>query len=90
MNTKPNPLIESTQFIAASAVFKGLNRLWTEFDESNSPFQWGGNNRTLVTAEAILNHLDGRGNITPRFLESLRTRLHNLSPDLQLHIDLES
>ena len=51
--------IETAQFITASAAFKGLKRLWTEFTESNPPFAWGDNNRTLVTAEAILNHLDG-------------------------------
>lgn len=88
--SKPNPKIETTQFIAASAVFKGLKGLWTEFAESDPPFSWGGSNRTLVTAEAILNHLDGCANATPRFVESLRTRLQKISPNLQLYVDLEN
>ena len=88
--SKTNPQIETAQFIPASAAFKGLQRLWTEFTESNPPFVWGENNRTFVTAAALLNHLDNRADVTPRFVESLRTRLRRLSSDLQLYIDLEN
>ena len=88
--SQSNPKLEATQFITASAAFKGLKGLWTEFAESNPPFSWGDNNRTLVSAEAILNHLDGCAKATPRLVESLRLRLRRLSPDLQLYVDLEN
>jgi len=88
--SKTNPQIQTAQFIPASVAFKGLKRLWNEFVESNPPFSWGGSNRTLVTAEAIINHLDGCANATSRLVESLRSRLKKISPDLQLFVDLEN
>jgi len=82
--------IETVQFIAASKIFTGLEHLWMEFNDSNPPFHWGGNNRTLVSAEAILNHLDSCANVTERSVEFLRARLLQISPALQLNIDLET
>jgi len=87
---RSNPQIQTVQFIPASAAFKGLKRLWNEFAESNPPFSWGGSNRTLVTAEAVIDHLDGCANATPRLVKCLRARLKNISPDLQLFVDLEN
>jgi hypothetical protein len=80
---------QTCKFIQASGLFKRLNKLWDEFSESNPAFTWGSNNRSLVVAEAILNHLDGCAIDNERQLETLRKRIADLPEGGQTYVDLE-
>jgi len=79
------------QFILASDLFKGLENLWAAFADSSPPFSWGDNNRTLVTAEAILNHCDNTDSLAGlRSVATLRLRIANLPQKGQTYVDLEN
>lgn len=51
---------QTCEFVPSSELFAGKEgkRIWNQFVECNQDFSWGGNNRSLVTVEAILDCLD--------------------------------
>jgi hypothetical protein len=77
-------------FVHASDLFRGLNKLWDEFVDSAPPFSWGDNNRSLVDADSILNHLDGCSHVTDSLVTELRKRVDLLPKGGLTYIDLEN
>lgn len=78
-------------FVKASDLFKGLSTLWDICADSNPPFTWGDNNRSLVTAVTILDHLDLIGleaGKEEKQLETLRKRVEKIG--LDTYVDLEN
>ena len=90
MTTKHSPLVQTCSFVAASDVFKGLNALWTALVESDPPFSWGSNNRSLINSTNLTSYLDGQGFDDPvgDQLTVLIERLDALPTDI--YIDLEN
>ena len=80
---KWEPVLCVTDFILASDVFskKALSIL----AESNPPFTWGDNNRSLVTANFIAAHLEQLDN--QKLLKITIQRLRSLG---ETYIDLEN
>lgn len=72
------------QYVPVSEVFDGFREVWNEMVEGDCPFTWGDNNRSLVTASSILNHLD---NTTVEVPDDFRERLENLG---EMYVDLEN
>lgn len=79
--------IHTCQFVEASDLFKGLGELYDEFSNSEPDFSWGGNNRTLVGGEAILNHLENCEIENQRQMKTLRRRVRKLPEGV--YVDLE-
>jgi hypothetical protein len=69
-------------------LFDGLDNLLDEFCNNSPPFSWGDNNRTLVTAEAIIDYLDGCGVENADELDILRQRINAIG--FQMYVDLEN
>ena len=82
--------VQETKFVPASHLFKGLRKLWIALGESDPDFTWGSNNRSLVTAECILNHLDNRAVVPTRQQDAFRKRCQQLPGGLQCYVDLEN
>jgi hypothetical protein len=81
--------IHTCKYVHASGLFKGLTNLWNEFADSDPPFSWGDNNRSLVDPASILNHMDGSGVIeNQRQVETLRKRVEKLPAGV--YVDLEN
>jgi hypothetical protein len=80
--------VYNSQFVLCSDLFDGLDNLLYEFCNSSPPFSWGDNNRTLVTAKAIIDHLDGSAVENATELETLRGRVNSVG--LQMLVDLEN
>lgn len=86
---KWKPVFASTKFVEASAVFGDLPKAWDALCESSPGFTWGDNNRSLVDAETIRNHLrdvdmpEGSGDQ----IETAISRLDSLG---QEYVDLEN
>lgn len=81
--------IQRCRFVRASELFTGLADLWQEFVNSDPPFSWGDNNRSLVDPKAILNHMDGSGVIESKTqVETLRKRIEKLPSGV--YVDLEN
>lgn len=77
-------------FVDCCDLFQGLHLLYCEFVNSRPPFSWGDNNRTLVTAESILDHLDACDIDHPKQLKELRKRVEGLIEGNQTYVDLEN
>jgi len=82
--------IERCSFALCSEMFNELDDLCNEFCDSEPPFSWGDNNRSLVTGEAILNHLDNCNIKNESQLDALRKRIVKLPQGNQTYIDLEN
>ena len=82
--------IQETQFVLASDLFKGLRKLWEQLVDSNPNFTWGSNNRSMVTAETLLDHLEDCTNVNERSVSELDKRCQDLPEGLQCYIDLEN
>lgn len=85
-----SPLVQTCRFVTASDVFKGLGLLWTTLVESDPPFSWGSNNRSLVSSVDLTMYLDGQGLDDPAGaqLTTLIERLDALPSDI--YVDLEN
>lgn len=81
--------VYQAQFVLCSDLFDGLTNLLDEFCNSSPPFSWGDNNRTLVTAEAILDYLDNCNVENELELKTLRERVFAIGT-LQMYVDLEN
>lgn len=84
--------IETCQFVNSSVLFKGLQGLSDAFAGSEPDCTWGDNNRSLVTADFIRDHLDNHlhlhlGDKLERQLKTLRRRI--LKIGTQMLVDLE-
>ena len=78
-------------FVLASDLTKGLKRFWSDFCDSEPSFSWGDNNRSLVTAKAILDHCDNTESLADhRSLRLLRLRVAKLPEGQQTYVDLEN
>ena len=80
--------IQSCEFVSGFELFTGLQLLWDEFAESDPDFSWGSNNRSLVTAKSILDHLDNSNIENEKQMETLRKRVKVIGGDM--YVDLES
>jgi hypothetical protein len=81
--------IQSCRFVLASDLFDELDELWNAIACSDPDFTWGDNNRSLVTAEVLLDHCDSNGVESPQ-LDSLRQRVKTLPDGNQTYVDLEN
>jgi hypothetical protein len=84
------PKVETCEFVAATDLFDGLGDLWDEFIQCCSSFTWGGNNRSLVTADDILEEFASHNIEHPSQLEILRKRANTLPEGLRTYVDLEN
>lgn len=82
-------IIYSCDFVVASELFYGLNALWEAFAASNPPFSWGDNNRTLVVAVDIYDHLEPM-DVLGEQLDMLKKRIDHLPEQGQTYVDLEN
>ena len=83
--------VETVKFVRFSELLKGLNALRQQFSDSEPPFSWGDNNRSLVTAEAIMDSIDGSSaEFTASQVEALRKRINKLPEKGQMYVDLEN
>lgn len=73
------------KFILCSDLFKGYRNLASEMSESEPDFTWGSNNRSLVTVEAILNHMASAG---IDYSDAFGLRCKEVG--LQTYVDLEN
>ena len=80
--------INTCQFVLASELFSGFEALWDEVTDSAPDASWGSNNRSLVTTDAIIDHLDACGEVDEDDLEMLRQRVAELGEGL--YVDLEN
>ena len=80
--------IDTCRFVTASALFKGLRKLWAQLAESSPDFTWGSNNRSMVVPKAILDHLDNSVIDNEKQLKTLRRRAASLPADV--YVDLEN
>lgn len=76
------------EFVLASELFSGLEALWDAFAESVPDASWGGNNRSLVTVNAIVTHLDACSEADDEDIEVLRQRVAEVGDEV--YVDLEN
>jgi hypothetical protein len=50
--------IQTCKYVSSSEIFKGLERAWDVFVNSSPDCTWGDNNRSLVTADVIVDSLE--------------------------------
>ena len=62
------------------------DQFWALISE-NAPFSWGDNNRSMVTASSLANHIQDRQDIAMRGYGYLMRSLLDLG---ELYVDLES
>jgi len=72
-------------FVLSSDLFRGYRKLALQMSESEPDFTWGSNNRSLVTVEVLLNHLDGVG---VAYSKKFAKRCREVG--LQTYVDLEN
>jgi len=84
------PVLQTCSFIAASDLFRGLDALWSFFAESDPPFSWGSNNRTLISSCDLVSYLDSCVLDEPAeaLFDTLADRVNALSTDV--YVDLEN
>jgi len=83
--------IQSCKFVLASDLFKGLpEELWDAIS-SSSNITFGDANRTLFTAQRIVDELSSEAGlfISPDFAE-LKKRINRLPQKLRTYVDLEN
>ena len=87
--------LHKVEFVLGSELFDGLAALAEFHGESDPDYTWGSCNRSLVTGEAILDHLqdvgvDAEDDIVVTEFHELRRRIEALPDGLQTHVDLEN
>jgi hypothetical protein len=88
MAKKADITFHECRFVLASQLFRGLNKLWDELVESDPPFTWGDNNRSLVTADDIVRALEDWSRVSEKQLSQLRKRINAIG--WQTYVDLEN
>jgi len=78
------------QFVLSSDLFEGLTELMTEFGESDPPFTWGENNRSLVTARDMINCFANSCIENDEQIDIFRQRINRLPEGLNTYVDLEN
>ena len=89
---KWKPTIETCQFVPASQIKKGLDRAWQALIESQPPFTWGDNNRSLVSIDDLRRQMeqlsdDGAGAMSQ--IKKFIARLDAISDSVP-YVDLEN
>lgn len=83
--------IKTCQYVDASEIFKGFGLAWDVFINSDPNCTWGDNNRSMVTADVIINALEESdlnvGNEANQ-VEQVIKILDSLEPDV--YVDLEN
>lgn len=83
-------VVDTCQYVRASDLFQGNQKLWDIFVESDPDYSWGNNNHSLNTAESIVNHLDGNIGAPEKLVKKLRDRIDSLPEKGQTYVDLEN
>jgi hypothetical protein len=83
--------IQTCKFVSASEIFKGLDRAWDVFINSDPQCTWGDNNRSLVTADVIVDAIE-QSDIDEgeqdRQVNAVLEKLKEIPQDV--YVDLES
>jgi hypothetical protein len=83
--------IKTCRYVEASEIFKGFGLAMDVFINSDPDCSWGDNNRSMVTADVIINALEESdlnvGNEAKQ-VEQVIKILDSLEPDV--YIDLEN
>jgi hypothetical protein len=83
--------IKTCRYVEASEIFKGFGLAWDVFINSDPQCSWGDNNRSMVTADVIINALEESdlnvGNEAKQ-VEQVIKILDSLEPDV--YVDLEN
>ena len=80
--------IETCRYVRVSKLFKGLEQLWECLVESDPPFTWGDNNMSMVSIQALVEHMDKWARDDDKQMNELRKRLAKLPADV--YLDLEN
>lgn len=83
--------IKTCRYVQASEIFKGFGLAWDVFINSDPNCSWGDNNRSMVSADVIINALEESdlnvGNEAKQ-VEQVIKILDSLEPDV--YVDLEN
>lgn len=82
---------KTCQFVEASEVFKNFGLAWDVFINSDPKCTWGGNNRSMVTPDVLINSMENSDlNVGPeqQHVAQVVEILRKLSPNT--YIDLEN
>ncbi len=82
--------VHVAKFVLASDLFGGMDSLHEALSDSDPPFSWGDNNRSLVTAETIWRHLDGEDIGAESARQKLRRRIESLPEQYNTYVDMEN
>lgn len=78
--------VHTCEFVLGSDLFRNFPPdVWEQVVESDPDFTWGSNNRSMVTVECILNHMDSSGIEYPDTFGDLCEEV-----GLQMYVDLEN
>jgi hypothetical protein len=83
--------IQTCKFVGASEIFDGLGLAWDVFINSDPDCTWGDNNRSMVTADVIVDALelsDIDEGEQERQVNAVLERLKEIPQDV--YVDLES
>ena len=72
-------------FVLCSDLFRGYRKLASQMSESEADFTWGSNNRSMVTVEVLVNHMDSVG---IEYSKKFAQRCQEVG--LQTYVDLEN
>lgn len=83
--------IKTCRYVEATEIFKGFGLAWDVFINSDPACTWGDNNRSMVTADVIIDALEQSdlnvGNEAKQ-VEQVVKILDTLEPDV--YVDLEN
>ncbi len=77
--------VHSVDFVLASDLFEGFSDLLDQVAETDPPFTWGTNNRSMVTIRDILRHMD---NVDIEYDDRFCEICENIG--LEIYVDLEN
>jgi len=74
------------EFVLATDLFRDFPAgVWEQLVESDPDFTWGSNNRSMVTVERVLDHMNWAGIEYPNAFKSLCDKVGRL-----MYVDLEN
>jgi hypothetical protein len=82
--------IKTCRYVGASEIFKGLSLAWEVFCNSNADCTWGDNNRSMVTADVIINAIEKNDMTEAEAIEVEKAYKILDSLDPEVYVDLES
>jgi len=77
--------VQTCEFVLGTDLFRDFVVVWEQIAESDPGFTWGTNNRSMVTVECILDHMDNAGIEYPDAFRELCEKV-----GLQMYVDLEN